>query len=153
LVESHSVPITSPDSIRTSFNDAPTQEASIGLQTLQDVSSGAFTDHPTAGRGRCSGPSTDANTARGNPFVQRNERYLLLCVNKGKHRVHLEHVEVSDVVNDQELFSRIRQTYDRVRGSHWSPFSLFMPVAVNFVKVRIDPNPSMALHSVDFHAV
>jgi hypothetical protein len=111
----------------------------VGLRAPSGASSGTHTDHPTAGHVRRSGPSTDTNPAHGHPLVQRNKRYLLLCVNKSKHRVHLEHVEVSDVVNDQELFGRIRQTYDRVRGSHWSPFSLFMPVAVNFVKVRINP--------------
>jgi hypothetical protein len=64
-----------------------------------------------------------------------NKKSLLLCVNKGKYRVNLKNVEVTNIGDDQVLFSQMRQAYGRIRRSKMEPLLLFIPVSVTIIKV------------------
>lgn len=99
----------------------------------------ASTQAPSSiGNSKSSGPnktSTSIQLPVDNLGTLPNKKFLLLCVNKGKYRVNLENVEVTNIGDDQVLFSQMRQAYGRIRGSKMGPLSLFIPVSVNIIKV------------------
>lgn len=85
-------------------------------------------------------PSTpgvgQANTSTTKAAPKRRERrFLMLCVNTGKHMVKLEQLEITTTSHDQSLFYQIRNAYDKLRGCRTGRLSLFMPVSVDVIKV------------------
>lgn len=73
--------------------------------------------------------------------LHRDKRFLLLCINTGKHQVELEHIDVSYIGHDQLLFHEIRQRYYDVRKCTW--FLFFIPVSVSLVRVSTHLKPQL----------
>lgn len=118
-----------------------------------NVSSPPAPTLPDAGPSRIT-PFTD-NLLGGSSISRyqhpKDRRFLMLCVNTGKHLVKLEQVEVTTTGNDQLLFFQIRQAYDRLRACRTGRFSLFMPVSVNIIKVCF--KASCDTHSLSLTAI
>lgn len=66
-------------------------------------------------------------------------RFLLLCLNKGKHNLVLRQISCSYFSSDVDLFREIRQHYAAVQRFGLSPFSLVLPVSVHLTKLELLP--------------
>lgn len=103
--------------------------------------------NPTGSLSRAMGAS-DANT-RANPPAQvdmgsrspspgdrKPRKFFELCVNRGKWEKRLGEIDITDMVNDGELFRAIAEKYDSVRGIRAKNLYLLEPADIHFVRVR-----------------
>lgn len=110
---------------------------SIALSRLTDSprSSWPHSRSPTA---LANSPFADGSLDVENRVVEHGtetgKTFLNLCINTGENHKTFGEIDISKFCSDGELFSRIRQTYRRLRGYRAWLF-LVQPVTVYFVKV------------------
>ena len=107
---------------------------------IAEIFSGSYGGSFNTGSNQDGAPNTprlgqaDTNTTTA-ASKRKERRFLMLCVNTGKHMVKLEQLEITTTSHDQSLFHQIRNAYDKLRGCRTGRFSLFMPVSVDVIKV------------------
>ena len=76
-------------------------------------------------------------TTNGKPEARppRDPSYLLLCINGKRHSTKLEHMEITDVKSDSQLFTNIRKTYGVNAISHMLSFRSLR--AIRFVEFTL----------------
>ncbi|KAH0539019.1 hypothetical protein FGG08_004413 [Glutinoglossum americanum] len=80
-------------------------------------------------------------TERGAGHDAPNKTYLLTCINSGRFATRVYHTQLRDVKNDQQLLTRLRAEYQKIRGSALrSVFSLKDVNAINFIQFELRPN-------------
>ncbi|KAI1735820.1 hypothetical protein F4680DRAFT_433980 [Xylaria scruposa] len=81
-------------------------------------------------------PSTNSD-ATPDPFIPAGTRkYLLLCVNTRIRRISLANVDVTDVVNDEEVFKKMQAEYCNLRGRRRrNPF--IKPKMMHYIKFQL----------------
>lgn len=78
--------------------------------------------------------NTNLSTGRAAHTSNNPGQYLLLCFNQ-QENIHLVHLNIPAVMNDQALFAKIRETYYQSRGWYKCLFSFKVLKRVEFVKV------------------
>ncbi|KAI0860178.1 hypothetical protein F4860DRAFT_480382 [Xylaria cubensis] len=81
-------------------------------------------------------PSISSDTTP-DPFIPAGTRkYLLLCVNTGIRQIKLANVDVTDVVNDEEVFKKMQAEYRNLRGRRRSN-PLIKPKMMHYIKFQL----------------
>ncbi|KAI0549590.1 hypothetical protein F4679DRAFT_584307 [Xylaria curta] len=80
-------------------------------------------------------PSLSSDAAP-DPFIPAGtSKYLLLCVNSGR-RIGLANVDVTDVVDDEEVFKKLQAEYRNLRGRRGRN-PLIKPKTMHYIKFQL----------------
>ncbi|KAI1749652.1 hypothetical protein F4782DRAFT_512657 [Xylaria castorea] len=91
-------------------------------------SSGFSLDSPSTA------PSIDSDAG---PFIPAGtKKYLLLCVNTGIRRISLTNVDVTNVVDDEEIFKKLQAEYHNLRGQRIRN-PLIKPKMMHYIKFQL----------------
>lgn len=128
------------DSVSCSTSDTDDSSSnSSGTQTSKgrslSQSSGPLPDSPSTA-------ASSSDNATPSPFIPAGtKKYMLLCVNSGMRRISLANVDVTNVIDDEELFKKLEMEYRNLRGqSRRNP--LIKPKTMSYIKVI----PPLLLH-------
>lgn len=117
---------------------------STGAIPLSSVSNSSQkpTSSSLADNSRSRGVNGDArNTSITTDVEQAEDQsplFLCLCADKPRHKVYLDQKPINNVVNDQQVFSALRQHYHKQTKWRWrSFFSIRAVRTIQFTKVGL----------------